>query len=60
MSDHSFLKWPFFEDKHRTLVVELEKWAKSELIEYSSTTNVDTACRELVVKLAESGWLDYK
>ena len=59
MSDHRFLKWPFFEDKHRTLVVELEKWAKSELIEYSSPTNVDTACRELVVKLAEAGWLDY-
>ncbi len=59
MSDYSFLKWPFFEDEHRTLVVELEKWAKSELIEYSSPTKVDTACRELVVKLAEAGWLDY-
>ena len=59
MSDYSFLKWPFFEDEHRTLVVELEKWAKSELIEYSSPTNVDAACSELVVKLAEAGWLDY-
>ena len=59
MSDYSFLKWPFFEDEHRTLVVELEKWAKSELIEYSSPTNVDAAGSELVVKLAEAGWLEY-
>ena len=60
MSDHSFLTWPFFEDKHRALVLELENWAETELTEYSSApADVDLACRELVLKLAEAGWLDY-
>jgi len=60
MSDHSFLTWPFFEDKHRALAFELENWAETELTEYSSTPeDVDLACRELVLKLAEAGWLDY-
>ena len=60
MSDQSFLNWPFFEDKHRVLALELENWAKSELTEYSSApANVDLACQELVQKLADGGWLDY-
>jgi hypothetical protein len=51
MSDQSFLNWPFFEDKHRVLALELENWAKSELTEYSSApANVDLACQELVQK----------
>ena len=59
MSDHSFLTWPFFEDKHRALALELENWAEIELAEYSSAPiNVDLACRELVLKLTEAGWLD--
>ena len=60
MSDHSFLTWPFFEDKHRALALELEDWAGTELAEYSSAlANVDLAFRELVLKLAYAGWLDY-
>ncbi len=60
MSDQSFLNWPFFEDKHRVLALELENWAKSELTEYSSApANVDLACQELVQKLADGSWLDY-
>lgn len=60
MSDQSFVNWPFFEDKHRVLALELENWAKSELTEYSSApANVDLACQELVQKLADGGWLDY-
>ena len=60
MSDHSFLAWPFFEERHRALALELENWAKSELTEYSSApANVDLACRELVLKLADASWLDY-
>ena len=60
MSEHSFLTWPFFEDKHRALALELEDWAGTELAEYSSApANVDLACRKLVLKLAKAGWLDY-
>ena len=50
MSDHSFLTWPFFEDKHRALVLELENWAETELTEYSSApADVDLADRKSVV-----------
>ena len=60
MSDRSFLNWPFFEDEHRVLALELENWAKTELTDYASTpANVDLACQELVLKLADGGWLDY-
>ena len=60
MSDQSFLNWPFFEDQHRVLALELEEWAKTELADYAITpANVDLACRELVLKLADGGWLDY-
>ncbi len=60
MSDRSFINWPFFEDEHRVLALELEKWAKTELTEYAITpANVDLACQELVLKLADGGWLDY-
>mgnify|MGYP003687084185 FL=1 len=60
MSDRSFINWPFFEDEHRVLALELEKWAKTELTDYAITpANVDLACQELVLKLADGGWLDY-
>ncbi len=60
MSDRSFINWPFFEDEHRVLALELEKWAKTELADYAITpANVDLACQELVLKLADGGWLDY-
>ena len=60
MSDRSFINWPFFEDEHRVLALELEKWAKTELTDYAITpANVDLACQELVIKLSDRGWLDY-
>ena len=60
MLDRSFLNWPFFEDEHRVLALELENWAKTELTDYAITpANVDLACQELVLKLADGGWLDY-
>ena len=60
MSDRSFINWPFFDDEHRVLALELEKWAKTELADYAITpANVDLACQELVLKLADGGWLDY-
>src|SRR3974390_1026602 len=31
MSDQSFLAWPFFDDGHRDLVAELERWAADVL-----------------------------
>lgn len=56
MSDRSFLDWPFFTDRHRTLADELDAWAAKNLggIDHSDT---DQACRDLVRAMGEGGWL---
>ena len=56
MPDRSFLAWPFFEDRHRTLAEALEGWASANLA-HVDHSDVDEACRELVAKLGEGGWL---
>jgi acyl-CoA dehydrogenase len=56
MSDRSFLDWPFFEERHRTLAGELEAWCEAELTD-EHEDNVDHACRDLIAKLGVSGWL---
>jgi acyl-CoA dehydrogenase len=52
----SHLTWPFFEDRHRSLAEKLAGWAAANLndIDHSDT---DAACRKLVKKLGEAGWL---
>jgi len=56
MLDKSFLNWPFFEARHRALAGKLDAWAADNLgdIDQSDT---DAACRSLVKKLGEAGWL---
>lgn len=50
-----FLNWPFFEDRHRQLHAELESWCSANLpVDHE---DIDTACRELVARLGEGGWL---
>jgi acyl-CoA dehydrogenase len=56
MSDRSFLAWPFFEDRHRALAEALDGWASANL-KHRDHGDVDQACRELVAKLGEGGWL---
>src|SRR3712207_5624247 len=58
MADRSFLDWPFFEERHRRLADELERWCRSELPELDES-DVDHACRELVRKLGDGGWLRF-
>ncbi|MDG1907207.1 MAG: acyl-CoA dehydrogenase family protein [Arenicella sp.] len=58
MADKSFLDWPFFEAKHKTLALELEDWCETNLTDEHSY-DTDEACRELVKKLAAGGWLMY-
>lgn len=58
MPDRSFLAWPFFEDRHRALAEALEGWASASLA-HVDHGDVDQACRELVAKLGEGGWLAY-
>jgi len=56
MPDRSFLDWPFFEDRHRALADKLEAWAAAN-ITHRDHGDVDAACRKLVAKLGEGGWL---
>ena len=58
MSDKTFLSWPFFDVKHAELAARLEDWAERKIaqIDHSDT---DAACRTLIQKLGDSGWLDY-
>lgn len=56
MSDRDFLDWPFFDDSHRELADALERWCESELGAVGHD-DVDTACRTLVRKLGDGGWL---
>jgi acyl-CoA dehydrogenase len=58
MRDQSFLQWPFLEDRHRAIASGLELWAESNLAK-DHHLDVDQACRELVAKLGEDGWLKY-
>ncbi|MCP4182782.1 MAG: acyl-CoA dehydrogenase family protein [Hyphomicrobiales bacterium] len=55
MADHSFLHWPFFEDRHRDLHDNLEQWCENNLpVDHS---DVDNTCIQLVDKLGKDGWL---
>jgi acyl-CoA dehydrogenase len=60
MPDRTFLGWPFFGDAHRRLVEELDAWAPRESAPLAGGhADVDAACRALVRRLAEGGWLRY-
>ena len=58
MSDRAFLDWPFFDDSHRRLADDLEAWCSAQLTD-EEPSDVDAACRALVRKLGEAGWLRY-
>jgi acyl-CoA dehydrogenase len=52
----AFLDWPFFDDRHRALAEKLERWCEAELSD-DEPVDVDSACRTLVRKLGDGGWL---
>ena len=55
MPDNSFLRWPFFDDRHRALAEAIERWSAANLpVDHD---DVDAACRNLVEKLGRDGWL---
>lgn len=58
MADRSFLEWPFLEPSHRALGEALDAWC-AENLHASHDDDVDAACRALVRKLGEGGWLRY-
>jgi acyl-CoA dehydrogenase len=56
VADRTFLDWPFLDARHRVLAAHLEEWAARELA-HEDEGNVDDACRALVRRLGEAGWL---
>jgi acyl-CoA dehydrogenase len=60
MPDRSYLGWPFFEERHRTLAAGIEEWAADRIAPLADREDdVDDTCRLLVARLAEGGWLRY-
>lgn len=54
MADRSFLDWPFLEPRHKALAVELDAFAAGLDVDHA---DADAACRALVGRLGEAGWL---
>jgi alkylation response protein AidB-like acyl-CoA dehydrogenase len=52
--DH--LRWPFFEERHRSFATLLETWAAHEVRD-THGPDVDALCRRLVRQLGDAGWL---
>lgn len=55
MADKTYLDWPFFADRHRTLADTVERWSASNLP--VAHDDVDAACRDLVGRLGRDGLL---
>jgi acyl-CoA dehydrogenase len=57
VADRTFLNWPFFADRHRTLADAIERWCAANLpVDHG---DVDAACRDLVKRLGRDGWLTH-
>ena len=52
--EQAFLAWPFFEERHRRLAGELQKFADGVSVDHS---RVDAECRGLVRRLGQAGLL---
>jgi acyl-CoA dehydrogenase len=51
-----YLDWPFFDDAHRELAERFERWCEANLTD-DEPHDLDQACRDLVGKLGDGGWL---
>ena len=50
--------WPFFDDAHRALARELDRWCADRLTGAFDHEDIDSACNDLVALLGEAGWLE--
>ena len=57
MADQTYLTWPFLDPAHRALSEKLHAWCMANLpVDHG---DVDAACKSLVRKLGDAGWLNY-
>lgn len=61
MTDTSFLQWPFFEDRHRTLAADVDAWATEHVARLTANEhdNLDGTCIGLVRAMGEAGLTRY-
>ena len=65
MADRSFLNWPFFDETHRTLAAEFDRWAEEKLAALIAHDHghddraMDAQARRLAASLGDGGWLDH-
>jgi alkylation response protein AidB-like acyl-CoA dehydrogenase len=58
LPDSTFLNWPFFDDAHRSFARDLDAWAATNIDRVTlHAMPVDEACRALVRRFGEAGWL---
>jgi acyl-CoA dehydrogenase len=58
MADSSYLDWPFFDERHRTLARDIDAWAERNVPQKYSG-DIDADCRALVRALGAGGWVKY-
>lgn len=59
MADKSFLAWPFFEERHRRLADEAERWTADNVPALADHRDIDGSCRQLVEAMGTAGFLAY-
>ena len=60
MADTSFLQWPFFDDSHRQLAIELADWTTKEIAPFEDDEDdVAALSQRFVGMLGDAGWLGY-
>jgi acyl-CoA dehydrogenase len=57
MPDKTFLRWPFFDERHRAIAAGIEAWCAANLP--VDEADLDRACRDLVRRLGRDGWLKH-
>lgn len=61
MAASSHMEWPFFEERHRALAVELERWCAAHLrlppaAHSTAAGGIDDECRRLVREIGAAGF----
>lgn len=57
-ASRDWIEWPFFDASHRDFAARLDRFVASEALADVDHDDVDSACRELVRALGQSGLLD--